>query len=157
MRVEPLARQLAVTKGSFYWHFRDRQHLLDRMLEEWRRSTLTAVIESIWGKPSTPQRKLESLWRMCFSGRIDNPGGKLEAALRQWSLGDNKVADLLALVDEERIAFLAKIYGEMGVANPDSKARLFYSYVVGRNTISQRLELPNPRDDAEGRALLIDS
>ena len=35
VRVEPLARRLGVTKGSFYWHFRDRQELLDVLLDLW--------------------------------------------------------------------------------------------------------------------------
>src|SRR5207247_4105060 len=29
VRVEPLARELGVTKGSFYWHFHDREDLLE--------------------------------------------------------------------------------------------------------------------------------
>jgi AcrR family transcriptional regulator len=35
VRVEKLARDLRVTKGSFYWHFRDRGELLEALLEEW--------------------------------------------------------------------------------------------------------------------------
>ena len=35
VRVEPLARDLGVTKGSFYWHFRDRGALLEALLVEW--------------------------------------------------------------------------------------------------------------------------
>src|SRR5688500_16575254 len=45
VRVEVLAKRLNVTKGSFYWHFADRPELLQAMLDEWRRSTLTAVVE----------------------------------------------------------------------------------------------------------------
>src|SRR6266480_8135100 len=39
VRVEPLARSLGVTKGSFYWHFRDRRDLLEQLLVEWERET----------------------------------------------------------------------------------------------------------------------
>ena len=39
--VEPLARTLGVTKGSFYAHFRNRDELVTAALAEWReRSTL---------------------------------------------------------------------------------------------------------------------
>lgn len=155
VRVEILAKRLQVTKGSFYWHFKDRQDLLDRMLEEWRRSTLTAVVESVWGNPANARQKLERLWRICLSGRVDNPGGQLEAALRQWSLADEKVAQLIALVDEERIAFLARLYQEIPVLDPQGYARLFYSYVVGRNTVGLRLNLPSSKDDDAARIVLL--
>src|SRR5438067_13057108 len=39
VRVEPLARELGVTKGSFYWHFRDRSDLLEALLAEWEEET----------------------------------------------------------------------------------------------------------------------
>ena len=35
VRIEVLARDLGVSKGSFYWHFRDRGELLDRLLARW--------------------------------------------------------------------------------------------------------------------------
>ena len=36
IRVEVLAKRLKVTKGSFYWHFKDRRDLFDAMLETWK-------------------------------------------------------------------------------------------------------------------------
>ena len=35
--VEPLARRLGVTKGSFYWHFPSRDALLQAALERWEK------------------------------------------------------------------------------------------------------------------------
>src|SRR5215216_2342992 len=45
--VEPLARQLGVTKGSFYWHFRDRRALLDATLERWQEESTEERISAI--------------------------------------------------------------------------------------------------------------
>ncbi|HWG24312.1 TetR/AcrR family transcriptional regulator [Actinospica sp.] len=42
--VEPLAERLGATKGSFYWHFRDRNALLQAAVEHWE---ATAVDEPI--------------------------------------------------------------------------------------------------------------
>jgi AcrR family transcriptional regulator len=53
VRVDVLATQLAVTRGSFYWHFRDREDLLRRVLQAWReRATelLTRRLESAWAR-----------------------------------------------------------------------------------------------------------
>ena len=36
LRIEVLAKRCGVTKGSFYWHFKDRQDLLTAILEHWQ-------------------------------------------------------------------------------------------------------------------------
>ena len=43
VRVERLAEDVGVTKGSFYWHFRDRRDLLDAMLDPIFQKTLGAT------------------------------------------------------------------------------------------------------------------
>jgi len=35
VKVEPMAAQLNVTKGSFYWHFENRQTFLDELCGYW--------------------------------------------------------------------------------------------------------------------------
>ena len=42
--VVPLARELGVTRGSFYWHFASRDELLRRVLERWEREHSTDVL-----------------------------------------------------------------------------------------------------------------
>src|ERR671922_6013 len=45
--VEPLAARLGVTKGSFYWHFRDRDELLTAALQEWERTGTEELIKRL--------------------------------------------------------------------------------------------------------------
>ena len=46
VRVERLAKKLKVTKGSFYWHFRDRAELLDALIEYWNDEMTRTVLEN---------------------------------------------------------------------------------------------------------------
>ncbi|MFP3380571.1 helix-turn-helix domain-containing protein, partial [Bacillus sp. SIMBA_069] len=39
VRVEALAREMNISKGSFYHHFQDRQDLLDSMISYWEEHT----------------------------------------------------------------------------------------------------------------------
>gem|GEM_PF-3996731 len=133
VRVEVLAKELNVTKGSFYSRFHDRNDLLSSVLLEWRRSTVTSIAEQIVGRSGSGREKLQKLWRICLSGRFDNPGGTIEAALEQWGRRDPAVAQLLAATDLERIGFITSLYREDGVDEPDVMGRAFYQTVLGRN------------------------
>src|SRR5829696_2935770 len=58
--VEPLARRLGVTKGSFYWHFRDRRALLDATLERWQEESTEERI-SASRRIADPKERLTGL------------------------------------------------------------------------------------------------
>src|SRR5215469_12958019 len=61
VRVEILAKHLKITKGSFYWHFKDRRALLDAMLNEWRRRATFAIIDRLESSHEPPVQRLQRL------------------------------------------------------------------------------------------------
>src|SRR5689334_21829674 len=58
--VEPLARALNVTKGSFYWHFENRDALVAAALRRWRRQSIDDVIEEL-NRIADPRARLRAL------------------------------------------------------------------------------------------------
>src|SRR5689334_10739231 len=64
VRVEPLAKALAITKGSFYWHFADRRALIDAMLTTWAEGRIAAIREQAEdrGEPAAVLRMLADLY-----------------------------------------------------------------------------------------------
>src|SRR5690606_29277331 len=54
--VEPLARRLGVTKGSFYWHFPSREALLVAALEHWEQVEQQEVFGQLEAIPNPGQR-----------------------------------------------------------------------------------------------------
>ena len=155
IRVEVLARELDVTKGSFYWHFRDRAALLTATIAEWRNRTTTNVVQHLWGQPQDPRTKLRRLWQICFSGRADNPGGRLEVAIRQLALHDATVAATAAKNDAERIVFVEELYRELGATDPAGMARMYYFHLWGCNFASQTIALRDPRTNVTVRRVLL--
>src|SRR5688500_12867936 len=89
VRIEALARALGVTKGGFYWHFDDRQALLDEMLDTWERMGIDEVIERVEGEGGDARAKLRRLFTMASSS---DKLLRVDLALRDWARRDRTVA-----------------------------------------------------------------
>src|SRR5499427_6528851 len=59
--VEPLAARLGATKGSFYWHFENRDALLETAIRRWEKETTTDVVAEITAAHGTPASQFRRL------------------------------------------------------------------------------------------------
>lgn len=134
IRVEALAARLGVTKGGFYWHFKDRAALLREMLDSWEQSVVTDVIAEVESEPGEPRAKLQHLFDLAFSSPDLLP---TELALRDWSRRDSEVAARLHRVDNRRMEYLRSLFGPICVDEDDVEARsiLAFSLFIGSNFI----------------------
>ena len=57
--VEPLAARLGTTKGSFYWHFENRDALLEAAIGRWEKETTTDVIAEITASHDAPASQFQ--------------------------------------------------------------------------------------------------
>jgi AcrR family transcriptional regulator len=133
LRLDVLAEQLGVTKGSFYWHFASREQLLDSVLETWRQRMTRDIEAWIRNKVGTPAGRLKRLLRISIATRPDVPGGPLEITLRDWARRDARVHAILGEVDQERLNILRSLYRDHGLpeAEAEAFALLYMTYVIG--------------------------
>ena len=133
LSVTALADRLKVTKGSFYWHFRDRDALLDAVVDTWRRRTTSEIEAFIRENVGSPAGRLRRLVRIAISPRLEVPGGPLEMTLRDWARRDARINEIVREVDQRRLVFLEELYKEAGSAAAEARslAVLHMSYVVG--------------------------
>lgn len=140
VRVEPLAKQMKVTKGSFYWHFKDRRDLLDAILAEWVEIDTNGIIKRVNQINADPKIKLLRLFELAIVDNGLTPGladGSLESAIRAWATKDSKVAALMAQVDQQRLHYTKDLFIEIGFPEGEAlaRARLAYYSLVGEFTI----------------------
>lgn len=125
--VESVAVELGATKGSFYWHFKNRDALIQAALDQWEHRRTESVIESLEREPS-PARRLRSLFEAVLEGR---PADRVEIAL----LADPEhPAALRAVrrVAERRIKYIADQLENLGWDSKsalDRSVLLYYVYV----------------------------
>ncbi|MFZ0702076.1 MAG: TetR/AcrR family transcriptional regulator [Candidatus Acidiferrales bacterium] len=108
VRVEALARRLNISKGSFYWHFKDRSDLLEAILEEWE------ARQSDWNTEGEGVSNPVERWARLFELLSQPSYARLETAISSWARQDEKVALRVASADRKRIAYLSRVFREIG-------------------------------------------
>ena len=125
VRVEALAARLGVSKGGFYWHFKDRSALIEEMLDSWEQSVVGNVIAQIESEPEEPRAKLRRLFEMAAASPDLLP---VELALRDWSRRDEEVAARLRRVDNRRMEYMRSLFAPICADEDDVEARSFLAF-----------------------------
>ena len=142
--VEPLARQLGVTKGSFYWHFPTREALLKAALERWETQDVDTLLDQM--EPiADPRERLCELFRR--TGREAKSHVIYSALLR--ALDHPIVQPVMARVSQRRMDFLTRAYRQVGMNRSIAahRARLAYAAYVGFLQLALQLGMPRLEHD----------
>ncbi|MEV2223211.1 TetR/AcrR family transcriptional regulator [Nocardia vinacea] len=116
--VEPIAKRLGTTKGSFYWHFKDRAALVEAALARWEQRSTDDVIAEI-AIETDPAERLHRL----FAHVIDYAAtGRIELALLA-SADQESVAATLRRVADRRIEYVAELLRELGLTAGQARTR----------------------------------
>ncbi|MGE0597503.1 MAG: TetR/AcrR family transcriptional regulator [Hyphomonadaceae bacterium] len=132
VRVDPLAKALGVTRGSFYWHFRDRADLHLALLAEWRRRASYQVFARIEGTQEPPGKRLERIINLPASGPRATRAANIELAIRLWARRDKDAAKALRHIDRTRIRYFMTLLHQHGVPRAEARTRatVFYAYLL---------------------------
>lgn len=120
LRVDAICDALRVTKGSFYWHFKDRDDFVRSVVQFWSTRFTDPVIARINELGGTANARLNSLLRFVSEGEF----ARYDVSIRAWALQDpDLVAAIVKDVDERRLAFVGSLFTEMGFKGRDAEMR----------------------------------
>ncbi|MFI9201539.1 TetR/AcrR family transcriptional regulator [Streptomyces sp. NPDC053048] len=123
--VEPLAVRLGTTKGSFYWHFANRDALIEAALERWVEVCTEDIIASLESEPD-PLTRLRRLFAEAIAASDRDP---LELSLLATS-AHPQVAAVLRRVTERRLDYLARLFTELGFPPDEARRRGLLGYTA---------------------------
>ncbi len=122
LKVGPMATKLKVSRGSFYWHFRDIADFRTQLLRSWQERSTEQVIRDLDARKAEPDR-LRQFMKRAFAARRD-----LDRAVRSWAADDEEAARIVASVDARRVAYIAKMLVGAGVESRQALGRAAFLY-----------------------------
>jgi AcrR family transcriptional regulator len=148
LKAEPLAKEMGVSRGSFYWHFADIGAYRAAILQHWREVAAEQVIADLEAS-SKDDNPLLLLLRRTFSSRL-----ALENAVRSWATLDPEARAAVQATDRRRLSYVQKLFERSGVAPgvARSRAQIFYWAFLGYALSDQ--PLPKARQEALLKELL---
>ncbi len=140
LAVEPLARRMGITKGSFYWHFSGRESLLVKALQRWEEHDGRNLNRAL-GEIDHPRDRLVSFFRRVGKEKLTHEVySELCAAA-----GHPQVEPVLERVAERRLEHLSAAFEELGLdaVKARNQARLTYSVYLGFLQLQRQHQTPS--------------
>lgn len=134
LRAEPLARELGVSKGSFYWHFVNLAAFEAAIIDYWVAVATRDIIDEVESGAQGAAERLALLVERSTEPPPAAVGGRrVEGAIRCWARGDTRVGERLREVDAARLAFCAALFRAHGLpaAQARQRGRLLYAGLIG--------------------------
>jgi AcrR family transcriptional regulator len=150
--VEPLAARLGATKGSFYWHFENRDALLEAAISRWEKETTTDVVAEITAAADAPASQFRRLVASVIErAEQDRVGPALLASATHPS-----VAPALERITAARLNLIATLLERLGFPPPQARRRalLAYSAYLGHGQLAHSTQAALPATAVGRRAYL---
>lgn len=133
LRIDSLVKNLGVTKGSFYHHFKNRDEFVRALIDYWSKEFTESVINDVNSSEASPSERLLSLTQYVEAEGLD----QFDIAFRSWAAQDPVVAEALKEVDRRRYEFVKGVFEAIGFegAELEMRVRLFLVFVSARRSV----------------------
>lgn len=128
VKIDRMAERLSVTKGSFYWHFRDLDEFLDALAEKWAGEMGTRYLATAGSPDEHPSVRMQNRLRVFLSRSVRS----LDREMRHWARKDHRARAALEKTDRQIFAQITTDLRELGFGDEEAAWRasvLFYASI----------------------------
>jgi AcrR family transcriptional regulator len=140
VKVDRLAKKLGVTRGSFYWHFKDHKDLLDALLQDWevRNQYEIAQVRTRWARSDPDLSEIVAIWL-----GADPTFPAYDMAIRIWARKSPEVAAAVNRVDDAWVGLIEELFRREHFDEDEVfvRARVVYFHQIGYHALAIREDL----------------
>ena len=119
LNIQELARQLKISKTSFYWHFKDKAELVDALVDFWCHEFTETVTENVELLNSPPRQRLAKAMEIVDEFDL----GNYDSSFRIWARTEPRVAIAVREANKQRLEFASKAFAELGFSGESLACR----------------------------------
>jgi AcrR family transcriptional regulator len=119
LNIQALARQLNISKTSFYWHFKNKAELLDRLIDLWLHEFTETVTENVKLMNSPPRQRLAMAMKIVDEFNL----GNYDSSFRVWAKTEPRVAKAVREANRRRLEFASNAFEELGFSGDSLACR----------------------------------
>lgn len=133
VKILTLAGRMQVSRSSFYWYFKDRDALLQALLDDWLSTNTRAIVTAAEARATTITGAVCTVFKAFIDPRRFDV--RLDFAIRDWARRSGQVRRVLDASDGQRIAALTAMFARFGYDDAESliRARVLYYMQIGYN------------------------
>jgi len=135
VKIQVIARELNVSRSSFYWFFDSLEDLHNQLLEHWLKKNTGPIIERAMRPAPSIIRAIINVFECWTDEELYDP--RLDMAIRLWARRSNEVKTVVQLADSQRVEAVAAMYRRYGYDEEDAliRARVLYFTQIGHYTL----------------------
>ncbi len=126
LTVDKICRRLDLSRGSFYWHFKDRDDFIHCLAEFWDRTKTRDIVKAVAAFNGSPEERLLRLMELIQ----ETNAAAYDIAMRAWASHEPKAAEIVERVDRHRYKLVKSLFRDMGFSGDEleMRARTFFVF-----------------------------
>lgn len=138
VKILPLAKTLQLSRTSFYWFFKDREALLEALVQKWRDKNTGNIIKQSEAYAESLAEAMLNVFDCWLSKELFD--SQFEFAIRSWALQSQDIQNEVCKADEARIEALARMFTRFGLEEVPADVRARTTYLVQIGYISMQAQ-----------------
>jgi AcrR family transcriptional regulator len=140
VKVMPLAKALNLSRTSFYWHFADRDALLDALIKRWERQNTGQLVAQTERYAQTINEAVLNLFDCWINPQLFD--ARMDFAIRNWAQQTPALKTLMEQNDRQRLTAIGEMFLRFGFTPQQSETRARTAYYTQVGYISMMVEEP---------------
>lgn len=121
VKIMPLAERLGMTRTGFYWHFKDRNALLEAMILAWEEKNTGNLVAQTKAYAETITEAMFNLFDCWLDETLFD--ARLDLAIRNWARNDADLQVRLEKADAARAKAIATMFERFGYSETQAEVR----------------------------------